>query len=48
MLAWDFGFRMLRLTRAPGVLFLALAEYSAEMCGPFQEPERCDSSFVSV
>ena len=33
MLAWNFGFWMWRLTRAPGVLFLEAAEYSAVMCG---------------
>ena len=36
MLAWNFGFRMWRLTRAPGVLFLRPAEYSAVMCGAFR------------
>ena len=35
MLAWDFGFRMWRLTQATGVLFLVSAEYCAVMCGAF-------------
>ena len=35
MLAWNFGFRTWRLTRAPGVLFLRPGEYSAVMCGAF-------------
>ena len=35
VLAWNFGFRMWRLTRALGVLFLVPAEYSAVMCGAF-------------
>ena len=33
MLAWNFRFRTWRVTRAPGVLFLRPAEYSAVMCG---------------
>ena len=33
MLAWNFGLRMWRLTRAPGVLFLGPAEYSSNVRG---------------
>ena len=36
MLAWSFGFRMRRLTRAPDVLFLGPAEFIAVMCGAFR------------
>ena len=35
MLTWNFVFPDVRLTRAPGVLFIGPAEYSAVMCGAF-------------
>ena len=44
----DFRFPDVETNPGPDVLFLRPVEYSVVMCGPFQEPERCDSGFVSV